>query len=115
MLVDGEIAVLVLDADAVAVVDAPVGEHDGAVEGGVDDLVAVGGDIDAIVAFVGIEGLEDGAGERHEEVLDQRAGFGRRQVVGTKEVVLVLGLKLGTQQAVLSRLAQRDGVDDAFG
>ena len=49
VLVDGEVAVFMLDADAVAVVDAPVGEHYGAIKGGIDNLVASGGNVDAIV------------------------------------------------------------------
>ena len=103
-----------LDADAVAVVDAPVGKHYGAIESGIDDLVASGGNVDAIVTFIGIEGFKDGAVEWDEKVLHQRTRLGGRLVVGTEEVVLVLGLIFGTQQTVLQRLAQFNCIDDTL-
>ena len=104
-----------LYTNAIAAVDAPGGEDDSAVKSGVDDLVAIGGDVDAIVTLVGVEGVDDGAVERHKEILHQRAGLGGRQVVVAKEVVLVLCLIFGAQQTVLHRFLQRDGVGDALG
>ena len=114
MLIHREIAVGMLDTDAIAVVDAPRGKDHGAVQGGVDDLVTVGGDVDTKMPIVGVEGIHNRAIEGHKEVLHQGTGLGWRQVVGTKEVVLVLGFVFSTQDTVLFRFLQRDSVGDAF-
>ena len=96
MLIHREIAIFMLDADAVAIVDTPCGKHHSAVQGGINDLVSVGSNVDAEVTYVGIEPVDDGAVERYEEVLHQRVGLGGRQVVVTEEVILALGLLFGT-------------------
>ncbi len=110
VLIHREIAVSMLNADAIAVVDAPCRKHNGTIQGGIDNFVAIGDDIDAKMPFVSIESLDDGAVDGDKEILHQRTRLGGWNIVGTKEVVLVLGSIFGTQDAVLNRFLQRDGV-----
>ena len=112
VLIHREIAVGMLDTDAIAVVDAPRGKDHRAVKRGVDDFVAIGDDIDAKMPFVSIESLDDGAIERDKEILHQRTRLGGWQVVGAEEIIMVLGRIFGTQDAVLLRFLQRNGVDN---
>ena len=110
VLIHREIAVGMLNTDAIAVVDAPCRKHNGTIQGGIDNFVAIGDDIDAKMPFVSIESLDDGAVDGDKEILHQRTRLGGWNIVGTKEVVLVLGSIFGTQDAVLNRFLQRDGV-----
>lgn len=114
VLIHREIAVSMLDADAIAVVDTPCRKHNGTIQGGIDDFVAIGDDIDAKMPVVGIEGLDDGAVDGDKEILHQRTWFGGWQVVGTEEIIMVLGRIFSTQDAVLLRFLQRDGVEDVL-
>ena len=101
MLVNREIAVGMLNTDAIAMAHAPCGKDNGAIQSGIDDLVAIGDDVDAKMSVIGIETINHRAINGDKEILNQRTWLGGRQIVGAKEVVLVLGLVFGAKDAVL--------------
>ena len=103
-----------LDADAISVVDTPGSEDHRAVQGGINDLVTIRGDVDTIVPYSRIETFGDDARKRNEVILDRLGRPDGTKQIFAKEVVLVLGLVFGTQQTVLHRLLQRNCVGDAF-
>ena len=71
MLIHREIAIFMLDADAIAVVDAPSGKHHCAIQGGINNLVAVGDNVDTKMSIIGIKAINNGASERDKEVFHQ--------------------------------------------
>ena len=76
-----------LNPNAIAIVDAPCGEHHRAIKGGINDLVAFGGNVDTVMPHVGIERTDDRPCERNVEILHQRTRLGGRQIVVAEEVV----------------------------